>query len=164
MRNCAIIQIGGSGTSKPLAQALRELADVLQTDFMVCLDGDKRQEGADPHIRFLDEDEVEDLFLYEPQAVFEGITRILREDQAEDLENVLAPWSIDAVRSFINERAGRLPRPKASKILSDLAFDMGTTYRKSVHGPAIAEALSDATIDRLRPIFSDFFDNSPAGP
>jgi hypothetical protein len=163
MRNCAIIQIGGSGTSKPLAQTLKELSDVLHTQFMVCLDGDQRHEEADPHIQFLDIDEIEDLFLVEPKAVFEGITQILREDEASVLENPVQSWSAGSVQSFINERMDRLPRPKASKILTDLAFNMGTTYRKSVHGPAISEALSDAAIEGLRPIFSDFFEAQADG-
>jgi predicted ATP-dependent endonuclease of OLD family len=160
MRNCAVIRLDGAGTATPLAKVLDELANVLHTTFTVILDGDQRDSaGANPHVRFLDVDELEDLFLADPEAVQEGLLRILKEEQPEQAENVLKKWPIERVRAYINDRGTRDPNGKASKVLIDLAWEMGTTYRKHVHGPAIANALNDTIIEQLRGTFADFFDS-----
>ncbi|HLQ35100.1 MAG TPA: hypothetical protein VK457_20635, partial [Chloroflexota bacterium] len=59
---------------------------------------------------------------------------------------------------FISQYQGKIPERKGSAILSSLTHEMGPfEYRKKVHGPQIAQALSVATVEDLRSQFEAFF-------
>src|SRR2546425_8242756 len=56
----------------------------------------------------------------------------------------------------VNLKSSARPETKPSDFIAGLARKMGTTYRKPIHAPLIAEALSDQTVAILQSTFADF--------
>jgi predicted ATPase len=150
-RNCLVLSLAGADLTRPLSAVLRELSDQLHVPFTVLLDGDKRDEYRDnPNACFLPVDDLEELFLQDPEAVREGMLSALAEEDAERAKAAAAEWSAAAVESYLTDH--RRPRTRAAELLSGLARQMGTVYRKPVQGPMIAKRLGDSVVEQLRPV------------
>jgi len=74
----------------------------------------------------------------------------LAEEDPERAKAVEAEWSTEDVSAFLARN--RRPATKASALLTGLARQMGTTYRKPVQAPMIAAHLVDSVVEQLRPI------------
>ncbi|HVB43079.1 MAG TPA: AAA family ATPase [Streptosporangiaceae bacterium] len=150
-QNCLVLSLAGADLTRPLSAVLTELSAQLHVPFTVLLDGDKQDQYRDNrNVCFLPVADLEELFLQDPQAVHDGLLFALAEEDPEGAKAVEAQWSPDAVATYLAQH--RHPRTKAAELLTGLARQMGTTYRKPVHAPLIAACLSDPIIEQLRPI------------
>jgi hypothetical protein len=96
-RNCLVLSLAGADLTRPLSAVLKELSDQLHVPFTVLLDGDKREEYRDnPNACFLPVDDLEELFLQDPEAVREGMLSVLAEEDAERAKATAAEWSTAA--------------------------------------------------------------------
>ena len=66
-------------------------------------------------------------------------------------------WDADAIEEFIRNYMVAKPDAKGSKVLTDLAHELGFEYRKPVHGPAIARHIRPEVISDLKSVFADLF-------
>jgi hypothetical protein len=73
-----------------------------------------------------------------------------------------ADWPEHRIRDFISERLAREPDAKGGKVLSDLAYEAGLIFNKSLHGPAIARAVDANSIEYLRADFEGFLGSAPS--
>jgi hypothetical protein len=150
-RNCLVLSLAGADLTRPLTAVLTELSAQLHVPFTVLLDGDKQDQYRDnPNVCFLPVADLEELFLQDPQAVHDGLLSALTEENPERAKAVEAQWSPDAVATYLAQH--RHPQTKAAELLTGLARRMGTTYRKPVVAPLIAERLSAHAIEQLRPV------------
>ena len=149
-RNCLVLSLTGADLTRPLSAVLTELSAELHVPFTVLLDGDKRdQYGDNPHACFLPVDDLEELFIQDPEAVREGILATLAQEDPERAKAVAAEWSSADIARYLTQN--RRPRTKAAGLLSGLARRMGTVYRKPVQAPMIAKHLRDSVVEQLRP-------------
>lgn len=123
----------------------------LRSAITVLLDGDKQDQYRDnPNVCFLPVADLEELFLQDPQGVYDGLLSALAEENPERAKAAEARWSPDAVATYLAQH--RHPQTKAAELLSGLARRMGMTYRRPVIAPLIAERLSDRIIEQFRPV------------
>jgi len=149
-RNCLILPLAGAGLTRPLSAVLTELSAQLHVPFTVLLDGDKEDEYRDnPNVCFLPVADLEELFLQDPHAVYQGLVAALAEEDPQRAEEVQAQWSPDSVATYLSQN--RRPQTKAAALLAGLARKMGTIYRKPIQAPMIAAHLEDRIIEQLRP-------------
>jgi AAA domain, putative AbiEii toxin, Type IV TA system len=161
-RNCLVLSLAGADLTRPLSAVLTELSAQLHIPFTVLLDGDKRNQYRDnPNVCFLPVDDLEELFLQDPEAVRKGLLSALAEEDAERAKAVEAQWSSADVANYLAQN--RHPQTKASALLSGLARSMSTNYRKTVQSPMIAAHLHDSAIEQLRPILLPRLEREDAG-
>jgi hypothetical protein len=159
--NCSVVELRGSGTSSPLASVVGELSQLLDIDFTICLDGDKKREyRRTSNVRYLAVAELENLFLQDAAAVRQGLHDVLAQHAPRKAKTVAKTWTTGRVQEFTEGATAKDPHVKGSKVLIDLAYAMGTTYDKRVHGEAIASLLSETATAVLRPTLDDFFSKS----
>ncbi len=156
-RSCGLIQLQGFGASRSARDTMRQLSEHIHVKHLVLLDGDQKS-GVDavPNLAFLPVPEVENLLLRDPEAVRDGMAHVW-----EQLHSEAPPqaglWELSAVDGFIRKRTAGNPDVKGSKVLTDLAHELGFDYRKPVHGPAIALHLKPQVLSDLGPLFTDLF-------
>jgi len=157
VRSCALIQLHGFGSSRSVRDTMSQLSQHIHVKHLVLLDGDQdRDVGALPNLAFLPVAEVENLLLRDPAAVRDGMAQVWEQAQSE-APPLVGLWAVENVAEFIRQHAAGNPEAKGSKILTDLAHELGFDYRKPVHGPAIARHLRPEMIEDLRPLFADLF-------
>jgi hypothetical protein len=101
--------------------------------------------------------EVEDLLLRDPSAVRKVFRKIIADEMPAALSEWDRTWTAINVSEFINRRRGDVVGIKGSKVLIDLANEMGFHYRKPHHGPAIAAEIDPGVIQDLLPLFGGLF-------
>jgi hypothetical protein len=156
-RSCGLIQLQGFGASRSARDTIRQLSEHIHVKHLVLLDGDQKS-GADavPNLAFLPVPEVENLLLRDPEAVRDGMALVWEEVHGE-APSQAGLWEVSAVEGFISKRTAGNPNAKGSKVLTDLAHELGFDYRKPVHGPAIAQQLKPEVLSDLGPLFTDLF-------
>lgn len=90
--------------------------------------------------------------LQDPAAVRAGLLAAAAEEDPGRAETVGSAWPEARIRSYLTDN--RKPQTKAADLLKGLGREMGITYRKAVHTPTIAQHLSPAVLDQLKPIVS----------
>ncbi|HET9897684.1 MAG TPA: ATP-binding protein [Streptosporangiaceae bacterium] len=149
-RNCSVISLHGADLSRPLAEVLRQLATDLLVPFTILLDGDKRAEYAgNTDVVFLPSADLEKFLIQDPTAVRAGMLAVIAEEAPALASSAAASWPDDAVAVYLTENTR--PETRAADLLNGLARKMGTSYRKPVMTPKIAEHLCTAVAEQLRP-------------
>jgi hypothetical protein len=101
--------------------------------------------------------EVENFLLRDPAAIRDGFAEIWAEAHGE-VPPEGTGWDADSIETFIRNYMASKPDAKGSKVLTDLAHELGFDYRKPVHGPAVARHIRPEVISDLRPVFADLFE------
>ncbi len=159
-KDCALIGLPGGDLRAGLQRTIDRLGDVMQLRYLIYLDGDKKPYGVSDsqNVKYLPVPEVEDLFLRDPRAILSGLKAVRETESPQAPELWELEWTAQRVGDFISQYQGKIPERKGSAILSSLTHEMGPfEYRKKVHGPQIAQALSVATVEDLRSQFEAFF-------
>ncbi len=149
---CGIAPLPGAGTTTPMKDVVAHLERLLGIDFRFLLDGDQQGEYEDSHVLYLPVAELENVLLRDAAAVKTGLVDenpLLPGDERARLAEVI---DVHRIESFINGRDGI----KGSKILTDLAHELGVVYKKSIHNPIIASALSSDYLTDLRDQLAPF--------
>lgn len=154
--NCEVIELHGSEVARPLQRAIDHLASVISVKYLVMLDGDKTGSFQGDAVKYLPVPEVEDLFLRDPQAIYEGFERVFAAGWGTDrMQGWLAEWTKDRVAAYLAADHGNA---KGKRVLRNLAQEMGTTYSPAVHGPAIADVMNPAVVEDLRECLRSLFE------
>jgi len=136
---------------------MNQLSEHIYVKHLVLLDGDQRSKvGALPNLAFLPVPEVENLLLRDSAAVRAGMAEVWEAEHGQAPPQSGA-WAMSNVDEFVNMHIAKKPDAKGSKVLTDLAHELGFDYRKPVHGPAIARHLRPEAISDLRSLFADLF-------
>jgi hypothetical protein len=159
--NAAILPLHGAGNAEAIQQTVEHLSGLINLRYLVYLDGDKRGHVAGEHVRFLPEQEIENVLLRDPLAVYEGFAGVLEQFNPDRSAAWRNDWPEQRIRVFINERIKEQPKAKGGKVLSDLAYAAGLIFNKSLHGPAIARALDRNAIGDLRRDVEQFLGAAP---
>jgi energy-coupling factor transporter ATP-binding protein EcfA2 len=155
--SCALIQLQGFGASRSVRDTMNQLSEHIHVKHLVLLDGDQASNVGDvPNLAYLPVPDVENLFLREPQAVRDGMAQVWEQAHGEALA-LTGLWDVGEVDKFIRKHAAGNPKVKGSKVLTDLAHELGFDYRKPVHGPAIARHVGPEAISDLKPLFAGLF-------
>jgi len=163
---CEVVPLGGFGAAGPVEDTFARLANLLNLRYLVYLDGDREGTLANTKVRFLPEKDIEGVLIRDAGAVFRGFTAVLKDERPDLLVEAWQPeWDQAKIERYILGRLEQDPEIKGNKVLIDLAQEMTLTYKKSVHGPAIARELPAAAIDDLRPAFAELFEGAlPTDP
>jgi hypothetical protein len=162
-RNCLVLSLAGADLTRPLSAVLAELSTQLKVPFTVLLDGDQQGKYRDnPNVCFLPAPDLEEFLLQDPGAVRNGLLAGLAQEDPDRAKAAEADWSSEAVAAYL--AAHRRPDTKGSQLLTGLARQMGTTYRKPVHAPLIAEHLDQRFVDQLRPVVMPRLEPSAGSP
>jgi hypothetical protein len=158
-RSCGLIQLQGFGASRSATETMTQLSEHIHVKHLVLLDGDQHHQasGALPNLRFLPLAEVENFLLRDPAAIRDGFAEIWAEAHGE-VPPEGTGWDADSIETFIRNYMASKPDAKGSKVLTDLAHELGFDYRKPVHGPAVARHIRPEVISDLRPVFADLFE------
>jgi AAA domain, putative AbiEii toxin, Type IV TA system len=155
--SCGLIQLQGFGASRPVRDTMHQLSEHIHVKHLVLLDGDQRSKvDAVPNLAFLPVPEVENLLLRDLAAVRAGMAEVWEEEHGQAPPHDGA-WEASNVDEFVKLHAAKRPDAKGSKVLTDLAHELGFDYRKPVHGPAIARHLRPEVIADLMPLFAELF-------
>lgn len=160
--NCAFVHMKGGDIVRQADHMAAELSRALGVEFMILLDGDKKQDhGGHRHVGYLDVPEIEDLFLADSHALLAGLMDALRAQDHDASEAATrGEWTVERVNDFISHHRTERGTPekpvKASDLIRRLAFEMGLNYSKPTHGPMIARHLSAEAADPLRSTLEPF--------
>ncbi len=114
--------------------------------FTVLLDGDQQDKYDDnPNVCFLPAPDLEEFLLQDPDAVRNGLLAGLAQEDPDRAKAAEAGWPSEAVAAYLADH--RRPETKGAQLLTGLARELGTTYRKPVHAPLIAEHLDERFVD-----------------
>jgi hypothetical protein len=158
-QDCALIGLPGGDLRLGLQRTIDRLGDVMNIRYLMYLDGDKKPVGVadSDHVKYLPVPEVEDLFLRDPGAILHGLKTVREAESPGALEPWESEWTAKRIGLFISKYRGANPDRKGSAILASLTQAMGPfEYRKKVHGPEIAKAISPPALTDLRPQFEGF--------
>jgi hypothetical protein len=163
--NCSVLQLQGGDTARPLRNVIEELAALLNLPMMILLDGDKQGEIAESDVvRLLPVKDVETVFLRDPESIRSAFDGVLVEEQLPDfdLDGWRKTWTTERIAEFIHDRATATDR-KGAEILGDLAHTMGNlTYRKTVHGPRIANLIRPDALTDVQELLAPLLGAIPA--
>src|SRR5205807_1441092 len=130
---------------------------LLNLQYLVYLDGDRKGRLANTKVQFLPEQDIERVLIRDAGAVFRGFKAVLKQERQDLLDGWLAEWDEAEVEGYILDRLQGDQGIKGGKLLTDLAHEMTLVYKKSVHGPAIARELPAKLAEDLKADFTDFF-------
>lgn len=152
---CAVLPLGGSGTTKPLKTVIEDLFEVLNIPLLILLDGDKRHEETlkGRHVRFLPEPDLESVLIRSPNAVWDAFVTHNPTLNAETRQQITSNWSAERVRNWLQqEKAAN----KGAKCLTDLAYAMGREYYKRRDAPRIASYMPEEDIKDILQLVEPF--------
>lgn len=152
---CVVLPLGGSGTTKPLKTVIEDLVEVLSIPLLILLDGDKRHEKTlrGERVRFLPEPDLESVLIRSPNAVWDAFVTHNPTLDAETCQQIASNWSAERVRNWLQqEKAAN----KGAKCLTDLAKEMGLTYRKRRDAPRIASCMPEEDIKDILQLVEPF--------
>ncbi len=159
LNDCTVLGLSGGDLNQALQRIVDQLGELMISRHLIYLDGDKKRGVAESdRLKFLPYPEIEDLLLQDSAAVLNGLIAVRQETSPGAPEDWESAWTPARIDSFVSQRNAERPAEKGSSILRGLTFAMGSfEYRKTLHGPHIAQHLSTAAVEPLRAQFEKFF-------
>jgi hypothetical protein len=146
-----VIGIHGAGNASSLQSVLRQLARLLNMDYVVCLDGDQKLGvGGVPNVAYLPEEDIEGVLIRDARAVHLGFQHVVSTSAGDASSSV---WTAADIGTYISDYQTSKPAAKGSKILADLGHEMGLVFKKPLHDVAIATHMGIEHLADLKPLF-----------
>ncbi len=154
---CAVVDMGGAGGQEVARRIAGQLSQCVSLDQRVLLDGDQRGTTSDSTVLYLPESDVEALLLRDIRTVREVLLESRAQDTGEPLEDLHAQWPVEQIETVLRD----MPNESGGHQMSRLAHEVGVSYKKTRHGPQIAERMDLALLEDMRTCLGPFVTGTP---